>query len=65
MISIFSLELYSPECRQHRDDIGFYVQHCGGEFSVHRHTIEFTVPQRYKDFVLLQYPFLKEIPLVY
>ena len=65
MISMFSLDLYTKECRQYRDDIGFYVQQCGGEFSVHRHTIEFTIPKKYKDFMLIQFPFLKEITLIY
>jgi hypothetical protein len=65
MISLFSLELYTKECRQYQDDIGFYVQHCGGSFSVHRHDIEFTIPEKYKDFMLIQFPFLKEVPLIY
>jgi hypothetical protein len=55
MITMFSLELYTPECHRYQDDIGFYVQSCGGEFSVHRHDIEF----------LIQFPFLKEVPLIY
>ena len=62
---MFSLDLYTKECRQYQDDIGFYVQRCGGQFSVHRHDIEFTIPEKYKDFMLIQFPFLKEIPLVY
>ena len=65
MISIFSLELYTPDYKQYADEIGFYVQRCGGDLAVRRHTVEFTVPLRYRDFVLIQYPFLKEIPLVY
>ena len=65
MIAIFSIELYTTEYKKYADDIGFYVQHIGGEFAVTRNNVEFTVPLKYKDFVLIQYPFLKEIPLVY
>jgi len=65
MISMFSLELYTPNYQQFADEIGFYVQRIGGELAVRRHDVEFTVPLRYKDFVLIKYPFLKEIPLVY
>jgi hypothetical protein len=65
MISIFSLELYTPDYKQYADEIGFYIQRCGGELAVRRHAVEFTVPIRYKDFVLIKYPFLKEVPLIY
>jgi tRNA 2-selenouridine synthase SelU len=62
---MFSLELYTPNYKQYADEIGFYVQRIGGEIAVRRHDVEFTVPVKYKDFVLIQYPFLKEIPLIY
>ena len=65
MIVMFSLELYTPEYRRYADDIGFYAQDCGGYFHVARHDVEYTFPEKYKDFVLIQYPFLKLIPLVY
>jgi hypothetical protein len=65
MITMFSLELYTPNYKQYADEIGFYVQRIGGEIAVRRHDVEFTVPVKYKDFVLIQYPFLKEIPLIY
>jgi len=65
MIVMFSLSLHSPEYKQHADDVGFYVQDIGGEFAVRKHEVEFIFPQRFKDFVLIKYPFLKEIPLCY
>ena len=54
---MFSLELYTPEYTRYADDIGFYAQNCGGYFHVARHDVEFTFPEKYKDFVLIQYPF--------
>jgi len=65
MIAMFSLELYTPNYHKYADEVGFYVQRIGGELAVRRHDVEFTVPIRYRDFVLIQYPFLKEIPLMY
>jgi len=65
MIVMFSLSLYSPEYKQYADDVGFYAQDIGGYFHVRKHNVEFTFPQRYKDFVMIKYPFLKEIPLCY
>jgi hypothetical protein len=65
MIAIFSLELYTSDYKNYADEVGFYVQKCGGEIAVRRHDVEFTVPLHYKDFVLIQYPFLKIVPLIY
>jgi hypothetical protein len=65
MIVMFSLELYTPEYKQYADDIGFYAQACGGYFHVARYDVEFTFPQKYKTFVMIKYPFLKEIALCY
>jgi hypothetical protein len=65
MIVMFSLALYTPEYRKYSDDVGYYAQECGGYFHIARNDVEFTFPERYKDFVLIKYPFLKEIPLVY
>jgi hypothetical protein len=62
---MFSLKKYTPEFKEHLDDVGFYIQKIGGEFHVARHEVEFTFEERFKDFVLLQFPFLKEIPLCY
>ena len=41
---MFSLSLYAPEYKQYADDVGFYVQDCGGYFHVAIHNVEFTVP---------------------
>jgi hypothetical protein len=37
------------------DDIGFYVQSIGGNFTVHRHHVSFHVPIKYTEFMLLKY----------
>ena len=65
MIVMYSLSLYTPEYKRYADDVGFYIQKIGGEFAVCRHDVEFTFEDKYKDFVLIQFPFLKEIPLCY
>ena len=46
------------------DDISLYVQECGGYFEVTRHNIEFYVPVEYKDFMILKYPFLKQVEYI-
>jgi len=47
------------------DDVGLYVQELGGHFETHRgHVIEFFVPAEYRDFVILKYPFLREVEYV-
>jgi hypothetical protein len=47
------------------DDVGLYVQELGGHFETHRgHVIEFFVPVEYRDFVILKYPFLREVEYV-
>lgn len=65
MIVMYSLKKYTPEYKKYLDDVGFYIQKIGGEFTNARHEIEFTFEDKYKDFVLIQFPFLKEIKLVY
>jgi len=47
------------------DDISLYVQKIGGYYEVHRHDIEFYVPVEYRDFMLIKYPLLNEVPYVY
>ena len=47
------------------DDVGLYVQQLGGHFETHRgHVVEFFVPQEYRDFVILKYPFLQEVAYI-
>ena len=65
MIAIFSLALYTSEYKKYADEVGFYVQECGGEIAVRRHDVEFTVPVQHQLFVLIKYPFLKIVPLIY
>ena len=44
------------------DDVGLYVQQVGGHFETHRgHVVEFFVPVEYRDFVVMKYPFLREV----
>jgi uncharacterized protein (DUF1330 family) len=65
MIVMYSLKKYTPEYKEYLDKVGNYVQQCGGEFHIARHEVEFTFEAKHRDFVLLQFPFLKEIPLCY
>jgi hypothetical protein len=65
MIAMFSLPLYTPEYKQYADEVGYYVQECGGYFHVARHDVEFTVPIEQQLFVMIKFPFLKTVPLVY
>lgn len=46
------------------DEVSLYVQSCSGHFEVTRHDIEFFVPAEYRDFMLIKYPFLKEVEYV-
>lgn len=41
-----------------RDDISLAVQECGGYFEIGKTTINFYVPEKKCDFILLKYPFL-------
>ena len=65
MIAMFSLPLYTSEYKQYADEVGFYVQELGGYFHVARHDVEFTVPIEQQLFVMIKYPFLKTVPLIY
>lgn len=47
------------------DDVGLYVQECGGHFELQRYVIEFFVPEEYRDFFIIKYPFLREVEYVY
>lgn len=62
---MFSLSLCAPEYEQYADEVGFYVQDCGGYFHVARHDVEFIVPIEQQLFVMIKFPFLKTVPLVY
>jgi uncharacterized protein (DUF1330 family) len=57
--------MFVPEYKMYSDEIGDYIQQCGGEFYVRRHDVEFVVEEKYRDFVLIKFPFLEEVPLVY
>ena len=44
------------------DDVSLYVQQAGGYFETHRgYVVEFFVPEEYRDFVVMKYPFLREV----
>jgi hypothetical protein len=47
------------------DDVGLYVQECGGHFELQKYVIEFFVPEEYRDFIIIKYPFLREVEYVY
>jgi uncharacterized protein (DUF1330 family) len=57
--------MYAPEYKMYSDEVGYYIQECGGEFYVRRNDVEFVVEERYREFVLIKFPFLEEIPLAY
>jgi hypothetical protein len=46
------------------DDIGFYVQQCGGSFHTVRHGVEFVVPKKHQTFLKIKFPELHEVELV-
>jgi hypothetical protein len=62
MIS-FTVDAWASKTNQ-ADDIGLYVQECGGYFHIHRHVIEFFVPEEYRDFMLMKYPQLEEVDYI-
>jgi hypothetical protein len=41
------------------DDIGDYVQTCGGGFAICRHHIEFYIPVKNADFLAIRFPILQ------
>lgn len=59
MIVMYSLKKHTPECKEYLDQVGFYVQSIGGNFSVHRYHVSFHVPIKYTEFMLLKYSCLK------
>jgi len=63
MIS-FTVDAWSSKTSQ-ADEIGFYAQECGGHFYIHRHVVEFFVPEEYRDFMLMKFPQLTEVAYVY
>lgn len=65
MIVMYGLKKYTPEYKEYLDDVGFYIQQLGGSFHISKHEIEFTFEDIHRDFVLIKYPFLKEIALCY
>ena len=57
--------MYAPEYKLYSDEVGYYIQQCGGEFYVRRHDVEFVVEEKYREFVLIKFPFLEQVPLCY
>ena len=43
------------------DEIDVYVQEIGGRFAILRNVVEFYIPQEYRYFIILKYPFLQEV----
>jgi hypothetical protein len=48
-----------------KDEISLYVQEIGGHFEIQKRVIEFFVPEEYRDFIIIKYPFLEEVCYVY
>jgi hypothetical protein len=44
-----------------KDEVSLYVQEIGGHFEIQKRVIEFFVPEEYRDFILIKYPFLEEV----
>ena len=42
-------------------EVSLYVQEIGGHFEIQKRVIEFFVPEEYRDFILIKYPFLEEV----
>jgi len=56
---------YSTRESELLDDIGFYAQSVGGYFEMRRgFTVEFFVPPEYREFMIMKYPFLKEVSYI-
>lgn len=47
------------------DEVSLYAQNCGGYFIIQRHVYEFYIPAEYRDFLLIQFPFLDEVAYIY
>jgi hypothetical protein len=62
---MYTMNRWYREFKELKDEVGDYIQGIGGEFHIARHDIEFTFEEKYRDFVLIKYPFLKEAPLCY
>lgn len=66
MMKLYSLSRYGSkqiigkDAMKIADEISLYVQERGGEFSIHRHCINFYVPSKYAFFIKIMYPFLEE-----
>jgi hypothetical protein len=48
-----------------KDEVSLYVQEIGGYFEIQKRVIEFFIPEEYRDFILIKYPFLEEVCYVY
>jgi hypothetical protein len=48
-----------------KDEVSLYVQEIGGSFEIQKRVIEFFVPAEYRDFMLMKYPFLREVEYVF
>lgn len=55
----FNLPRATPSFVELADEIGDYVQHLGGEFFCRKHHVEFHVPIKCIDFMLIRYPVLQ------
>jgi hypothetical protein len=47
-----------------KDEISLYVQEIGGHFEIQRRVIEFFIPEEYREFIIIKYPFLEEVDYI-
>jgi hypothetical protein len=47
-----------------KDELSLYVQEIGGYFEIQKRVIEFFVPEEYRDFMIIKYPFLEEVEYI-
>jgi hypothetical protein len=58
-------QILDKNAREIADDISLYVQKQGGQFSIHRHHVNFYIPDEYSLFLKIMYPFLEEVSYIY
>ena len=60
-LEMISFTIDKSEHKDLIDEIDVYVQEIGGRFAILRNVVEFYIPQEYRYFIILKYPFLQEV----
>jgi len=47
-----------------KDELSLYVQEIGGYFEIQKRVVEFFIPEEYREFMIIKYPFLSEVEYV-